>query len=73
VQTSLYPRVTREEELEREPGHIVDLMATAVDLRNATYPDSVQGSEIRPMQGTSLIPALQRGGLTREQPLFFEH
>ena len=42
VQTSLYPRVTREEELERQPGHIVDLMATAVDLGNATYPDTVE-------------------------------
>ena len=73
MQTSLYPRVTREEELEREPGHIVDLMATAVDLGNATYPDTVEGSEIRPMQGTSLMPALQGGELTREQPLFFEH
>ena len=42
VQTSLYPKVTREEELERQPGHIVDLMATAVDLGNATYPDTVE-------------------------------
>jgi arylsulfatase len=73
VQTSLYPRVTREGELERQPGHIVDLMATAVDLGNATYPDTVQGSEIRPMQGISLMPALQKGDLTREEPLFFEH
>jgi hypothetical protein len=48
-------------------------MATAVDLRNATYPDSVQGSEIRPMQDTSLMPVLQGGEFTREQPLFFEH
>ena len=73
MQTSLYPRVTREEGLERQPGHIVDLMATAVDLGNATYLDTVEGSEIRPMQGVSLMPVLQGGELIREQPLFFEH
>ena len=65
--------IEREGELERQPGHIVDLMATAVDLGNAAYPDTVQGSGVRPIQGISLMPALQRGDLTREEPLFFEH
>ena len=34
--------IERDGELERQPGHIVDLMATAVDLGNATYPDTVE-------------------------------
>lgn len=59
--------------LERQPGHIVDLMATAIDLAGASYPDSAQGSEIHPLQGVSLVPSLRGRELTREKPLFFEH
>ena len=59
--------------LERQTGHIVDLMATAVDLAGANYPDSADGSEIRPVQGVSLAPAFRGESIARETPLFFEH
>jgi arylsulfatase len=59
--------------LERQPGHIVDLMATAVDLAGAPYPDSADGSKIHPLRGVSLAPAFRGGPITREKPLFFEH
>jgi len=65
--------IDREGALARQPGHIVDLMATAVDLGNATYPDSTQGSAIHPMQGVSLTPAFGGETFSREKPLFFEH
>lgn len=65
--------IQRAGEFERQPGHLVDLMATFVDLANATYPDSLHGTDIYPQQGVSLVPAFHGNDLNREQPLFFEH
>lgn len=59
--------------LERQPGHLIDLMATAVDLSGATYPSRRDGQEILPMEGVSLRPALEGRPLARPGPLFWEH
>ena len=58
--------------IESQPGHLIDLMATCVDVAAATYPASYQGQNIQPMEGQSLMPALQgRSGATRS--IFWEH
>lgn len=59
--------------LEHQPGHLVDLMATAVDLAQATYPQNFKGREILPMEGCSLVPAFAGQPLERTQPIFWEH
>ena len=59
--------------LAHDPGHVIDLMATCVDLAGASYPGQFQDIDIQPMEGVSLRSALQGKALNREQPLFFEH
>ena len=59
--------------LEKQPGHVIDIMATAVDLAGARYPTEFQGHAILPMEGTSLRPAFQGKPLGRKQPIFWEH
>ena len=54
-------------------GQLFDLMTTCVDLAGATYPKDRKGVAVTPMQGTSLVPALQGEKLKRKQPLFWEH
>jgi len=61
--------IARHGELERQPGHLIDLMATAVDLAGATYP----AKDILPMEGTSLRPAFEGKPLGRPVPIFWEH
>src|SRR5262245_43760610 len=39
---------------EAQPAHLIDIMATAVDLAGATYPRQHEGHDIEPMQGVSL-------------------
>ncbi len=56
-----------------EPAHLIDLMATCVDLAGATYPKAVNDVQITPMQGVSLKPSLSGASLNRSQPIFFEH
>lgn len=59
--------------IETQPAHVIDLMATAVDLAGAEYPKEFKGNAIIPMQGVSIRPALEGKPLQRKQPLFWEH
>lgn len=63
----------RHNQLVREPGHLIDLMATCVDLAGAKYPTEVAGQKIQPMEGVSLRPAFDGKPLDRSQPIFWEH
>ncbi len=58
---------------ETQPGHIVDIMATCVDVSGAKYPNEYNGEKIKPMEGVSLVPAFAGRPLARKQPLFWEH
>jgi arylsulfatase len=53
-------------------GHIIDVMATLVDVARATYPAKVGTHEISPMEGTSLVPAFHDKTLARDL-LAWEH
>ena len=48
----------RDGKLETQPGHLVDVMATVVDVTGAKYPTEFKGHKIQPMEGVSLVPAL---------------
>src|SRR5262245_4065663 len=56
-----------------QPGHIIDIMATLVDVSAATYPKERAGVATQPMAGVSLRPAFANHPLPRNAPLFFEH
>ena len=55
----------------REPGHIIDLFPTCLDMASARYPSSFQDEKVK-LSGTSLLPAIQNKKL-RSRDLFFEH
>ena len=59
--------------LESQPGHLIDLMATCVDLGGAQYPAKVGETAIVPLQGTSLVPAFNGKNIGREEPIYWEH
>jgi arylsulfatase len=59
--------------LEHQPAHLIDLMATCVDLAKADYPKKVNGKEIVPIQGVSLKPVFSGKTLGRKNPIFWEH
>jgi len=60
-------------ELRTEPGHLVDIMATAVDVAGAKYPKEFKGEKVYPLQGVSLVNAFANKPLPRKEPIFFEH
>ncbi len=63
----------RNGKLESQPGHLVDLMATCVDLAQAEYPKQVGDNKITPMEGTSLKLAFNGKDISRQNPIFWEH
>lgn len=53
--------------LEQTPGHLIDIMATAVDLAGATYP-----ADKTPLEGISLAP-LFHGKSLPPRKIYWEH
>jgi arylsulfatase len=65
--------IQRHGELETQPGHLIDLMATCIDLAKADYPSRVGDESIQPLEGVSLAPAFGGQPLSRPNPIFWEH
>ena len=47
---------TKPGSISNQPGHLIDFMATCIDLANAEYPTEFEGRPITPLQGKSLVP-----------------
>ena len=52
-----------------QPGHVVDIAPTFLDVLNVKYPDSVQGYKTLPLHGKSLLPIFK--GEKRTEPEYF--
>ena len=58
--------------LSDEPGHVVDLMPTLLELAGASHPPARGGRPSRELRGESLAPVL-RGAARERGPIFWEH
>lgn len=56
-----------------EPAHLIDVMATGVDIAGARYGAESKGDVVYPMEGKSLRPVFEGKPLSRTTPLFWEH
>jgi arylsulfatase A-like enzyme len=65
-------KIEGEGEFRRQPGHLIDIMATCVDVAKASYPKQFDGNVIPPMEGRSLVPAFADKSIKRDA-LFWEH
>jgi arylsulfatase len=55
------------------PCHIIDIMATCLEITKAEYPKEYGGNQIIPYEGKSIIPALQTGKRKGHKIIGFEH
>lgn len=58
--------------IRHQVGHVIDIMATVVDLAGAEYPSRHKGYDITPMEGVSLRPTFADEPLEREA-MYWEH
>lgn len=54
-----------------QPGHLIDIMATALELAGATYPESVGDRKVDPLQGKSLVPIFNNEQRSPHESLYF--
>jgi arylsulfatase A-like enzyme len=59
--------------LTHQPGHVVDVMSTLVDIAGANYPKTFNGKQIKPAPGKSLMPTFRNPQEVKERTLFWEH
>jgi arylsulfatase len=52
-----------------QPGHVVDLMPTLLEIAGVQYPQQTEAGLTLPLDGTSLVPVFQ--GEEREEPAYF--
>jgi arylsulfatase A-like enzyme len=64
--------IEAKDELRTEPSHLVDLMATCLDVASVGYPETLGNNPLTPLEGLSLRPVFQGQQLDRKM-LFFEH
>ena len=55
------------------PMYITDITSTCIDAAGASYPAEIDGRRILPLEGESLMPLIDGGQWSREQPIFWEH
>ncbi len=68
-----WPRgIAARNELRAQPGHLVDIMATCVEVSGAAYPKTIRGEAVPPMEGKSLVGAFANLPIDREA-LYWEH
>lgn len=58
--------------LRSEPTHLIDIMATCVDVAKADYPQQKNGQDLHALEGLSLQPAFAGKSLDREA-IYWEH
>lgn len=68
-----WPRVIKPGQITHQAGHVIDLMATCLDVAGAAYPENHGGTEIVPLEGKSLLPILRGGKRAGHDAIFWEH
>lgn len=59
--------------LNATPSHLIDIMATCVELGRASYPTTYGEQPILPLEGISLAPTFQGKEALRKVPIYWEH
>jgi len=60
-------------EIRHQPGHLIDIMATIVDIAGADYPEELEGQAILPMEGRSLKGVFTDNEALDREAIYFEH
>jgi arylsulfatase len=60
-------------ELRHDPGHLVDLVPTILEVAGGKRPEAWDGKPVPPPPGTSLVPAFARDGTVKHEDLWWAH
>jgi len=66
---AFWPKQIKAGSITHQPGHVVDMAPTFLDVLKTTYPDSINGHPSLPLAGSSLLPIFE--GKERQEPEYF--
>ena len=66
-------RIKQAGELSHQPSHLIDIMATCVDVAGADYPVTYAQNEITPLEGRSLVPVFEGRRREGHEAIYWEH
>ncbi len=66
-------RIRQRNALTHEPGHLIDIMATCLDVAGGEYPNEYNGHRITPLEGRPLTPIFDTGSRSGHEAIFWEH
>lgn len=64
--------IAAKNEFRNQPSHLIDIMATCIDVAGLTYPETYNGNSIQSYEGKSLSPAFTNNQIDRDY-IFWEH
>jgi arylsulfatase A-like enzyme len=59
--------------LTHQPGHIIDVMATCLDVAGIEYPKTYKGRELNRLEGKSLLPIFEGKKRQGHEAIYWEH
>ena len=68
-----WPARIRDPGIVHSPVHLIDIMPTCLDAADARHPSERAGQQTIPLEGESMLPAIERREWARERPIVWEH
>jgi arylsulfatase len=68
-----WPAIIKKSAITHQSGHVIDVLATCLDVTGVAYPKSFKEQELLPLEGKSLLPVLQGKTRSGHEALFWEH
>ncbi len=68
-----FPAIIKQHMQTTRPAHLIDLMATCLNVAGISYPTTYNGNTITPTEGVSLLPLMKGQVWQGHNALFFEH
>lgn len=60
-------------ELRQNPGHLIDVVPTLLEITGAEMPDEVAGLKVPPLPGKSLVPVFKKDNSVKHDYLWWNH
>ena len=68
-----WPKRIQESGIVHSPVHLIDIMPTCLDAAGASHPTERAGQQTIPLEGESMLSAVDRRDWERESPIVWEH
>jgi arylsulfatase A-like enzyme len=65
--------ISARNELRTDPGHLIDIVPTVLEITGGKQPTTVASLPVPPMQGLSLVPAFTKNGAVKRDYLWWNH